>query len=148
MIITCPCGIKKYNLNVTLIPSEGRLLQCGSCDRKWYYTLPSQNDVRKNEPLSSSTKVSLNNDEEINKLSTNEVTKTKINIDDKIKKKKSNISLLSVLSLIIISFLALIILLDTFKFQITKFIPNFSSYLFNLYVTINDIYLFFIDLIR
>ena len=148
MIITCPCGIKKYNLNVTLIPSEGRLLQCGSCDRKWHYTLPLQNDVRKNEPLSSSTKVSLNNDEEINKLVTNEVTKTKINIDDKIKKKKSNISLLSVLSLIIISFLALIILLDTFKFQITKFIPNFSSYLLNLYVTINDIYLFFIDLIR
>ena len=36
MIITCLCG-KKFNVDASLIPSEGRLLKCGLCGRKWHY---------------------------------------------------------------------------------------------------------------
>ena len=38
MIITCLCG-KKFNLDASLIPPEGRLLKCGLCGRKWHYKL-------------------------------------------------------------------------------------------------------------
>ena len=37
MIITCPCGEKKFEIDQKLIPSEGRMLQCGSCDRQWFF---------------------------------------------------------------------------------------------------------------
>ena len=37
MIITCACGDKKFEVDATLIPAEGRLLQCGNCDRKWHF---------------------------------------------------------------------------------------------------------------
>ena len=38
MIVTCPCGDKKFKVDASLIPNEGRLLQCGSCSRKWHFT--------------------------------------------------------------------------------------------------------------
>ena len=37
MIITCPCGDKKFNVHASLIPNEGRTLQCGFCDEKWHF---------------------------------------------------------------------------------------------------------------
>ena len=37
MIIECPCKKKKFNIDINLIPAEGRNLQCGSCDRIWFY---------------------------------------------------------------------------------------------------------------
>ena len=42
MIITCPCG-KKFNVDASLIPPEGRLLKCGPCGRKWHYKLENFN---------------------------------------------------------------------------------------------------------
>ena len=37
MIISCPeCG-KKFEIDASLIPQSGRLLQCGSCENKWFY---------------------------------------------------------------------------------------------------------------
>jgi len=48
----------------------------------------------------------------------------------------------------IISFAALIILLDTFKNQLSSIIPNIDLILNNLYETLKDIYLFFKDLIK
>ena len=38
MIIDCPCGKKKFNVKDELIPAKGRLLQCGECDREWFYS--------------------------------------------------------------------------------------------------------------
>ena len=151
MIVSCPCGKKKFNLDISLIPEEGRLLQCGTCDHKWHYSLPLDTKAS-NANISSNVSVSkIDNDYVSNEA------ETKNNIENEIKesinnnvieKKHNNISILSILSLSIVSFLALIILLDTFKYQIEIIIPNFNSYLTNLYVTINDIYLFLIDLIR
>ena len=37
MIITCPCEKKQFKIDSTLIPLEGRELQCGSCERVWFY---------------------------------------------------------------------------------------------------------------
>ena len=151
MIVSCPSCKKKFNLDLSLIPEEGRLLQCGTCDHKWHYSLPL--DIKASDAnISSNVSVSKIDDDFISK----EVrTKYDIKNENKesinnnvIKKKHNNISILSILSLSIVSFLALIILLDTFKYQIEIIVPNFNSYLTNLYVTINDIYLFLIDLIR
>ena len=48
----------------------------------------------------------------------------------------------------IISFAALILVLDTFKVQISVIIPNIQIILDNLYQSINDIKLFTLDLIK
>ena len=37
MIITCNNCNKKFNLDSNLIPDKGRLLQCASCDHKWFF---------------------------------------------------------------------------------------------------------------
>ena len=37
MIITCPCEKKQFKIDDSLIPQEGRELQCGSCERVWFY---------------------------------------------------------------------------------------------------------------
>ena len=37
MIITCPNCKKKFNIDPTLIPEDGRDLQCGSCSHVWFY---------------------------------------------------------------------------------------------------------------
>ena len=151
MIVNCPCGKKKFNLDTSLIPVEGRLLQCGSCDLKWHYTLPL--DIKKSHE-NTVTKVSTST---MDKDIISDIAETKNDTESEIKvsisnnvieKKNNNLSIISILSLSIISFLALIILLDTFKYQIEIIIPNFNTYLTNLYDTINDIYLFLIDLIR
>ena len=34
MIIICPCSEKKFEIEGKLIPEEGRLLQCGSCNKE------------------------------------------------------------------------------------------------------------------
>ena len=44
MIITCPCGDKKFNVDASLIPQEGRTLQCGFCDRKWFFKKENTDD--------------------------------------------------------------------------------------------------------
>ena len=37
MIIICPSCKKKFNIDINLIPEEGRDLQCGSCEHVWFY---------------------------------------------------------------------------------------------------------------
>ena len=37
MIINCPCGEKKFEIDGNLIPEKGRTLQCGACDQKWFF---------------------------------------------------------------------------------------------------------------
>ena len=43
MIVSCEKCTKKFNIQDNLIPKDGRLLQCGSCNHKWFYKLPAQN---------------------------------------------------------------------------------------------------------
>ena len=37
MIITCNNCNKKFDIDSTLIPVKGRLLQCAGCDHKWFF---------------------------------------------------------------------------------------------------------------
>ena len=50
--------------------------------------------------------------------------------------------------ILFVSFIALIIILDTFKFQINTLFPNFEVFLENFYETLKDFYLFIIDLVK
>ena len=63
-------------------------------------------------------------------------------------KKKNDINYFNILIVIIISFIALILILDTFKVQLSLIIPNIEIVLDNLYLSINDIKLFILDLIK
>ena len=173
MIISCINCNKKFEVNSDLIPNEGRLLQCSSCNQEWFFKNEISNNIVKNE-LSNTTntlhspsieekdditikgdlvdeEILINEAPEIQIYETNNNnTKfksfTKINIEEE-KNKKKKISILNILIVFIVSFVALIILLDTFKYPISKMIPNIEFILFNLYETIKDILLFFRDLI-
>ena len=48
MIIICPCGEKKFEVDENLIPDKGRLLKCGSCDQTWFF---NKNVTEQTEPL-------------------------------------------------------------------------------------------------
>ena len=48
MIINCPNCNKRFKINTSLIPVEGRDLKCGSCDHVWFYKIEDKNL----EPLS------------------------------------------------------------------------------------------------
>ena len=45
MIITCPNCNKKFEIDSSLIPENGRLLQCGSCNHKWHYVKEIVEDI-------------------------------------------------------------------------------------------------------
>ena len=66
-------------------------------------------------------------------------------------KKKTKLSLSNIIGyffVLILSFVALLIILDTFEpLLLTKF-PNLELILFNFYETLLDIYLFIKDLIK
>ena len=157
MIITCPCGDKKFNVDASLIPQEGRTLQCGFCERKWFFKTENAKEELKvleeniseaviddNKNLSENIKEDIvdeqNQDTESLK-SSKEERSTKV-------KKKNDINYLKILIVIIISFIALILILDTFKAQISLIIPNIEIILDNLYQSINDVKLFILDLIK
>ena len=151
MIITCPCGEKRFEIDAALIPDKGRTLKCGSCDKVWFFkmNLETKSDFSK---------------ENNNKIVNNEIFEK---TDDLIKRskplkkkddkalikyqKKTSYSLghfLRHILVFIISFIALIVVLDTLKGPLSNLIPNLELVLFNLNETIKDIFLFLKDLIK
>ena len=157
MIIQCTNCNKKFEVDSELIPEKGRTIQCGSCDHNWFYkkdiSQPSS-EIHEEIPVVEETQeINISNQDigEINipdeKLENKTDTKQ---IDDKINSKKSNVfnKIISYLIVAIISFVALIIVLDTFKTPLNNIFPNLEQILFNLYETFEDISLFFKDLIK
>ena len=156
MIITCPCEKKQFKIDSSLIPNEGRELQCGSCERVWFYK--PQNEIE--APLTLNNNVSINKTEQNIEVKKNlEISKPsqqeKI-IEAEIKKENSKTveksegkksKLFSYLIVFIISFVALIILVDTLKTPLINVFPGLEIILFNLFETLQDIKLFIIDLI-
>ena len=49
MIISCINCNKKFEVNSDLIPNEGRLLQCSSCNQEWFFKDVISNNLVKNE---------------------------------------------------------------------------------------------------
>ena len=148
MIITCPCGEKKFEIDQKLIPSEGRMLQCGSCDRQWFYKL---NIVKK--VIGDEIKIKEKSDDKANSETIEESTKEEIDIENHIsnldkKKEKSKVNYLNILLVVIISFIAFILVLETFKDQLISIFPNINFLLDNLYQSLVDIKLFTLDLVK
>ena len=150
MIISCDQCHKKFEIDSNLIPKDGRLLECGSCNHKWFYKQDIEDKTQEIiiEPqLKNIEEKNIDpiqtNISPINELDTSP-EKKKIVENKKIKK----ISILNIIIVFIISFVALIILIETFKDPISIFMPNIKFILNNLYETISDIVLFFKDLIK
>ena len=148
MIISCEKCNKNFEISDYLIPDEGRLLECGSCSYQWHY-IPQNRIKLVNEvkDIDSSLKVK--------KISKKQKTKKIINNENNefssthtSASKSYSVGFLSYLLVIIISFIALIILIDTFKSSINSFIPGIDFYLSSLYESLKDILLFFKDLIK
>ena len=148
MIIACPCGKKKFEVNSSLIPSEGKMLQCGTCSEKWFFKKEIKKEVIKEvkKPL---VKISKNIEKDIPDVTEDLISEAETTIP-KVKKNKINkkINTLSFLVVVIISFVALVILADTFKNSLNLIIPGFDLILNSLYETIKDIMLFIKDLLK
>ena len=164
MIITCPNCNKQFKIDKSLIPDEGRDLQCGSCNHIWFYIIQEKNNEvleLKQEIISENIESKAKNKEDKieEKQQPEEIIKTEINIKKKEKnseKQKDTTTFkkienkgskfFSYLIVFIISFVALIILLDTLKTTLIKVFPGLEIILFNLFETLQDIKLFIIDL--
>ena len=142
MIIACPKCKKKFDIEDSLIPEKGRLLQCSSCDNKWFFKKTIE-VKKKIDRISTKTKTNKIPKETEDILIEAEKNNTKVE-----NLKKINLPILNLLLITLISFAALIIFLDTFKIQINNFIPGFEFLLENFYETLKDFYLFTIDLIK
>ena len=181
MIITCINCNKKFDIDSNLIPNMGRLLQCASCDHKWFFkkevldkiVSPIVEDIDNdsisifdhNNPLNNDEinpldltreEIGVNTKKELDeKIEVNNEKEPEKKIDDNINestsvntkpKKQRNSKILIFFIVAIISFVAFIIIVDTFKHPIGKIIPNIEFILYNLYESIKDISLFIKDL--
>ena len=159
MIIECINCSKKFDVNSDLIPSAGRTIQCGSCNHIWFHKKnhesqinsteikPKIKDIYKDDIVKNEPKIKpVKNKQKLSKLEKTESKGSEI-----VKyKPKSNFTLgklLSYIVVIIISFTAIILILDTFKIQLYELFPKLEFFLFSLYETLKDIQLFIKDLI-
>ena len=149
MIIVCPSCGKNFNVDENLIPDKGRLLRCGSCNETWFF-----NKNENVEIMRSTNKVFA---EEKPYIKEKKIRKSTSNFSANIKKgselvkyqPKYNFTFGKFLSYIIVSiitFIAIIIVLDTFKDPLSNIFPNLENALYNLFETLRDLILFAKDL--
>ena len=154
MIITCPSCKKSFQIDSSLIPIEGRNLKCGSCGHVWFFKSEEKNLELKTEIIPN---IKIESDKKIQKkINANEKNLRDEIINNKDKalikyEEESKITLTNLLGYIVVSilsFIALIILLDTFQIQLSSIFPNLELFLYNLYETVKDMFLFIKDLIK
>ena len=162
MIIECINCNKKFNVDADLIPKQGRQIQCGSCEHIWHFKIESSlkeplilddENNQKNISIAKDTKEiteSINVENPKKLLKDNEIYKNNkihenITIENNIKISKIS-NFFSYLLVFLISFVALIILLDTLKSPLINVFPGLEIVLFNLFETLKDVKLFIIDL--
>ena len=164
MIIECPACSKKFNIDEKLIPDEGRLLKCGNCDHTWFYKKEENliletetikiNEIEENkseiniEPVEEPIKQTKKIRKKISKKSSTKESTSKelVSIDKSSVSRENNI--IKKIFLIIISIIAFILLIDTFKNQISVIFPGILKMSDSLYLVINDLKLFIKDLVR
>ena len=154
MIIVCPRDQKSFNIDDKLIPKEGRLVKCGVCNHTWFFK-PLEN-IEKNQDVA--TQYTAINEEENKEFI--QVKQNKETIKAKIDKTKGNKKYLPAIKKVknknysklflvfLITIIAIVILVDTFKVPLSYIIPNINFYLDNLYQSLIDIKLFTINLIN
>ena len=164
MIIECPACSKKFNIDENLIPDEGRLLKCGNCDHTWFYKKEDNlkletetikiNEINENkseiniEPVDVPIKETKKIRKKISKKSSTKESTSKelVSIDKSSVSRENNI--IKKIFLIIISIIAFILLIDTFKNHISVIFPGIVQMSDSLYLVINDLKLFIKDLVR
>jgi len=164
MIIDCIKCAKKFEVNASLIPDGGRTIQCGSCNHIWFYKPKieqSKNEIKTEISSQKSNNKVLENkqDDHANeKLSKTEET---INLENVANTEPSSYELinenkkttfsvskfLSYFLVFLITFIALIIVLDTFKTPLSNIIPRLEIFLYNFFETLKDLYLFLKNLL-
>jgi len=165
MIITCNNCSKNFNIDSSVIPEKGRLLQCNGCDHKWFFKKEIINEAitainikkptretisqkQKVEPLEVETTETI----ELLDSSTKDITKKNEDKNENVfsdinpSKSKKNYNILGLTAVSIISFVAIIIILDTFQTPVSKLFPSIEPLLYNLYSNIEYIFLFIKDL--
>ena len=149
MIIACPSCKKKFDVNENLIPDKGRLLKCGSCNQTWFFNKDVNVQFKQpNEEIAIEKKNDIK-DKKITKPLSNFSTNTKKGSELVKYQPKYNFTFAKFLSYIIVSiitFVAIIILLDTFKGPLSNIFPNLELVLYNLFETLRDLILFAKDL--
>ena len=149
MIIMCPSCGKNFNVDEDLIPDKGRLLKCGSCNQTWFFNKNENIEIKP-----STNKVFV---EEKSNIKQKKIRKPVSNFSTNIKKgselvkykPKYNFTFGKFLSYIIVSiitFVAIITILDTFKDPLSNIFPNLELVLYNLFETLRDLILFAKDL--
>ena len=148
MIIDCINCTKKFEVNASLIPDNGRTIQCGSCNYIWFYKpkieqskteisgSKSNDDILENKKDDHANEKLLKTDETKNtEPSSNELI-------NEIKKTTFSVSkFLSYFLVFLITFIGLIIVLDTFKSPLSSIIPGLEIFLYNFFETLKDLYL-------
>jgi len=145
MIITCSKCNKKFDIDESLIPEDGRLLKCGNCENTWFYKTNIEDSTnfskKENNPeiIINENLSEKNSDKNI--LQKNKIKKnTNQNVKNDILKK-----FLNNLLIILITFVAIILIVDSFKHAISTFLPGIIPLLDNLYATLFDLKLFIKD---
>ena len=155
MIIECINCTKVFEVNSELIPESGRNIQCGSCNHVWFYN-PKISNFKKEknqdtkidnlkETFIEENRQKVFEEKDYSKLKDNknyEITEYKP------KKSLSFLKFFSYLIVLLISFVALLVIIDTFKSFLYQFFPGLELIMFNLFETLKDIELFIRDLIK
>ena len=158
MIIDCINCTKKFEVNASLIPDNGRTIQCGTCNHVWFYKPKieqSKNEIKTEVSSSNSNNNVVENkeDDHANEklLKTDETKNTEPSSNELINEiKKTTFSVSKFLSyflVFLITFIALIIVLDTFKSPLSSIIPGLEIFLYNFFETLKDLYLFIKNLL-
>ena len=164
MIINCIKCTKKFEVNASLIPDNGRTIQCGSCNHVWFYKPKierSNNDIKteisspkSNDDILENKKDDYTNEKisETNKtINLKKFANTEPSSNELINEnKKTTFSVSKFLSyflVFLITFIALIIVLDTFKSPLSSIFPGVEIFLYNFFETLKDLYLFIKNLL-
>ena len=151
MIIICESCNKKFEVNSKLIPKTGRTIQCGSCNHVCFFNKYKEISIDNIETkIQKKTRI-IDQDVDIEEQN---ISKNKINNKRNYEltkyKDKSDFSFgkfLSYILVAIISFIALIIVIDTFSSPLYQLLPILEATVLSLFETLKDIELFIKDLI-
>tara|TARA_B100000925_G_C21701696_1_gene342621 strand:+ start:88 stop:576 length:489 start_codon:yes stop_codon:yes gene_type:complete len=162
MIISCPNCNKKFKIDQNIIPIGGRLLQCSNCKHKWYFKIEKKEEIDNGsldpekvilENKSEDIRINSTENDSLIEKNSKKQPKKKEKVVKKTKKINQNtndrpIGLLNMIIVLIISFVAIVIVLDTFRIELSKYIPFLNLMLNSIYAVIADINLFIKDLLR
>ena len=154
MFIKCPNCNKKFDVDQNLIPDSGRLVQCGSCQHTWVYKkllapeiedipiLKEKKTIEKINNKNIDIRIDTKDNISVSKEKKYEIVKKETKTNEK------SFSYFKVFLVVLISFIAIIVVLDTFKVYISVIFPKINDMLNNLYNSLIDIFLFFKDLVN